>query len=230
MFLQRIREQLLGKVKPGFRTLAKVIAGSDQRGFQSIPIQIIVAISDNVKIRRIKGWREPVKPFHTFVTKSDPAGDKIREELQKHQASSKLLGKVDRDYGLWVMQAEEAACVAEFLCASHTPLGSHDAVIEREVVFQKPVIAVKTQAAKITPIGCKPMLQGVPKHAVGRSFRKVWHNWKCQDCDTNTTMPTTCTVCGAKGSYGKVVKIRKERAKYFRCCESCNVEERVWLE
>lgn len=230
VFLQRNREQLLGKVRPGFRALAKVIAGSDQRGFLNIPIQIIVAISDSGKIRRVKGWKEPVKPFHAFVTKADLAADKIREEFQKHQASGKLLGKIDGDYGLWVMQSEETVCVAEFLSESHTPLCSHEAVAEPKVVYQQPVVAIKTQAAKSPELATRPCCKACQSTQLFAHSGRYGYYWKCQDCDTNTTMPTTCTVCNAKGSYGKVVKIRKEGIKYFRCCEACKMEERVWTE
>lgn len=230
VYLQWNREQLLGKVKPGFRTLAKVVVGSDQRGFQSIPIQIIVAISDSGKIRRVKGWKEPVKPFHTFVAKADLVADKVREELQKHQDSSKLLGKIEGDYGLWAMQSEEAVCVAEFLNGSHSPLHSHKVVSEPEIVSQRPVIAQKSQLSKLSELDSKPCCKSCQSEQLVAHSGKYGYYWKCQECDVNTTMPTTCTVCNAKGSYGKVVKIRKEGAKYFRRCESCNMEERIWAE
>lgn len=230
VYLQRNREQLLGKVKPGFRTLAKVVIGSDQRGFQSIPIQIIVAISDSGKIRRVKGWKEPVTPFHTFVAKADLVADKVREELQKHQDSSKLLGKFDGDYGLWAMQSEEAVCVSEFLCESHTPLRSDEVVAEPEVVAKQSVLTQKSQQAMPSELCSKPSCKACKSEQLVAHSGKYGYYWKCQDCDINTTMPTICTVCNTKGSYGKVVKIRKEGAKYFRCCELCNMEERIWVQ
>lgn len=230
VFLQRNREQLLGKVAPGFRTLVKVVTGSDQRGFQNIPVQIIVAISDSGKIRRAKGWKEPVNPFQTFVTKADLAADKIREQFQKHQASSKLLGKIDGDYGIWAMQSEEAVCVAKFLSGSHTPQRLRDGVADSKVVPQQPVVADKEQAAESPELCTGPYCKACQSTQLTAHSGRYGYYWKCHDCDTNTTMPTTCTVCDAKGSYGKVVKIRKEGVKYFRCCESCNMEERIWVE
>jgi RNase P subunit RPR2 len=43
-------------------------------------------------------------------------------------------------------------------------------------------------------------------------------------------MPTVCSGCGAEGARGKTVRIRKDGPKFFRSCESCGIEERVWME
>ena len=54
--------------------------------------------------------------------------------------------------------------------------------------------------------------------------------WKCADCSANTAMPRVCAVCGDDGAKSKKVRVRKEGAKYFRSCESCEIEECIWTE
>ena len=98
---QRHREELLGKMPAGLRTLSKLMAGSDQRGFRNMPIQIIVAISDRGKIRRVNRWKEPTKPFRAFVSKADLVSAKIWEELGKHKAAGGLLGESKGEYGAY---------------------------------------------------------------------------------------------------------------------------------
>lgn len=120
-FLQRHNQELLGKMPMGLRTLSKLVKGTDQRGFLNMPIQIIVAISDRGKIQRINKWKEPTKPFRTFVSKADLVTSKIREEFGKHKSSNNLVPDPSSEYGLWSMKADEVPAVADFLKASHTP-------------------------------------------------------------------------------------------------------------
>ena len=89
-FLQRHREQLLGRMAVGLRTLSRLVHGTDQRSFAQMPIQIVVAISDGGTIRRSGGWTEPSTPFRSFVTKADLVADKIREEIGKHREGDRL--------------------------------------------------------------------------------------------------------------------------------------------
>lgn len=84
-FLQRHREELLGKVPFGGRTIAKVASGTDQRGFKNAPIQLVVAVSDKGRIKRFSGWEERTEPFREFVAKADVVPDKIAQELKAHK-------------------------------------------------------------------------------------------------------------------------------------------------
>ncbi len=120
-YLGRHDERLLGRAPVGLRTLARVVAGSDQRGFGAMPIQVVVAISDGGIIRRLDGWEAPTKPFQVFVTKADLVPSKIAEELRRHRKGliKGLSPLSDDDYGLWRMTRQEASQVAEFLAARH---------------------------------------------------------------------------------------------------------------
>ena len=104
----------------GLRTIAKLAAGSDQRGFKTAPIQLVIAVSDKGKIKRLGGWKEPSEPFRVFVTKADLVPDKIGQELKQHKKSASILNAESAgEYGRWSMKALEVEQVAEFLAARH---------------------------------------------------------------------------------------------------------------
>lgn len=220
VLLQREREQLLGKMPKGTRMIAKLIAGSDQRGFAQMPIQIIVSISDSGKIRRVGGWKEPQEPFPVYVCKADLVTEYVAKEIERHQRHSRLTGPRDGDYGMWAMKPEEVQAVTAFLSERHTPR------------VQKP-------AAAVDSAGSAP-LQSTPKHVSAAACRdcassnleakwgRYGYYWMCRDCGKNTAMPTECSVCGVVGSRGETVRIRKDGPKYFRCCTACGIEERIW--
>lgn len=229
-FLRRVlqprREALLGKMAIGMRTLGKVLVGTDQRGFLTMPIQLLVAISDEGIINRLGGWKEPMEPLPVYVCKADQAAEKIRHELDEHASHGGLLKKEKGDYGKWWMKPEEVAVVAKLLVELHTPKGVGRAGAGRA--------EVRANAGRDSTIAT-PAVEGVAcKSCGGADLSAHWgrygYYWKCAVCGTNTAMPTVCSACGAEGRRGEVVRIRKEGAKYFRACEKCGIEERIWLE
>jgi hypothetical protein len=122
--LDRNSAKLVGSYGFGLKTLAKVVRGSDQRGFWSMPIQGIVAVSDGGRIDRHKGWKAPEGKFASFVSKADNVPSEIRREFDKHRKA--VVGQFTKpgvygDYGFWGMKAEELTAVADFLIANHTP-------------------------------------------------------------------------------------------------------------
>lgn len=221
-YLHSRRETLLGKVPLGLRPFTLVLHKTDQRGFRSMPIQIIVAVSDRGKIER-KKWEPPSKPFRTFVCKADQVDAKIREEFEKHRSSSNVLSKGDGEYGIWGMKQEESAAVAQFLTNQHTPVTSKREEIPRPVErVAAPVAVAKPTVAQAVCRGCG-----------GGNLSAHWgrgYYWKCGDCGVSTTIPVVCTGCGAKGERGKGVRVEKSRGTYTRVCEGCGVAEVVWEE
>lgn len=239
-FLQRHRETLLGEMPTGLRTLSKLVAGTAQRGFKRMPIQLIVAISDRGKIRRVNRWKEPAKPFLSFVSKADLVTAKILEEVGKHRSAAGPFGKADNAYGIWAMKVEEAGAVAEFLRSHHQPRSAPE---RREPAPATPAagnpdphnpeppgtqLPPGKPASGVTAAGASCKACGGTDLAA--KWGKYGYYWKCNACDTNTPMPTVCSACGAEGKRGRLVKIKKEGPKYFRVCESCGISERVWVE
>ena len=119
--LQRDPSELVGRVPFGLRTVSRIVSHTDQRGFGKAPMQLVVAISDRGRIRRMDGWKAPQKPFRVFVTKADLVPDKIDSELEKHRTGANPFHiRPVGDYGLWSMEPQEVPRVAEFLAACHT--------------------------------------------------------------------------------------------------------------
>ncbi len=222
-FLQRHREDLLGKMPLGTRTIAKVATGSDQRGFKHAPIQLIVAVSDKGRIKRVGGWKEPSDPLRVFVAKADLVGDKISQELKAHRKAT------GSGYGRWSMEAGEARGVAEFLADAHVahsgpPTTRRKGSAPRQTHKRprdKPASAERSQNASCKYCGSKDL--------AARSGQYGYY-WKCGACDKNTAMPAVCPTCGAKKGRDNGVRVRKDKDTYFRDCEACGTSETIWIE
>lgn len=230
VFLQRHREVLLGKLPTGLRTISKLMAGTAQRGFRNMPVQIIVAISDRGRIRRVNRWKEPTAPFRTFVSKADLVPAKIHEEHGKHKAAGGLLSEANGEYGVWSMKAEEVPAVAEFLAARHEVKTPAEPAVQ-PVKTTASMTSSTTRQSRPAPIASAgPACKGCGGAGLSARWGKYGYYWKCQSCGTNTSMLTVCSACGAEGHRGKVVRIRKDGPKYFRACEQCGIDERIWTE
>ena len=119
--LQRHRAELVGKQTLGFRTVTKVMIGTDQRGFKNMPMRLVIAVSDRGRITRMDGWEEPRKPFQVYVTKADLVPDKVAREVKKHRKGARLMAIAPSgQYGLWDMKEKEVLTVAEFLAGRHS--------------------------------------------------------------------------------------------------------------
>lgn len=255
VYLQRNRHQLLGKVGPVLGAVTKVWKGTDQRGFSHLPLQILVAVSDNGKIDRLNGWKEPSEPFRVFVTKADLIPGRIRSEVQVHADAAPLLsGKRDGAYGVWRMEADEVNAVAEFLREEHKPctartasqpsLASHRVLAKPPTGLaprrptpttdlspsRSPAANVRPDPAPSSPADASPACKSCGGDRLVALWGKYGYYWKCADCAANTAMPVACSLCGARGEHGRVVRIRKEGPAYLRCCEPCGIEEKIWVQ
>ncbi|MCY4135138.1 MAG: nuclease-related domain-containing protein [bacterium] len=169
-FLYQHAEELVGRLPFGIRTVARLIYGTDQRGFARAPIQTIVAVSDKGTIKRIDGWKEPQEPFRVFVAKADQVPDKINQELKLHSRNAKLTKiRGQGDYGIWNMKKPEARTVARFLAERHVGrIGVADA---------RPALA-------------QCMHCGSEKLEARRRTRPYYNDyWQCSVCHENTPMP-----------------------------------------
>ncbi|MBX3323850.1 MAG: NERD domain-containing protein [Phycisphaeraceae bacterium] len=227
--LQEHRADLLGQVSLGMRPLSLVVNGTTQRGFTKMPIQIVVAISDEGMIRREKGWKEPTEPFRSFVCKADQVAEKLRAEMRQHRASGGLMSS--DEYGVWRMSVNELARVEQFLNSRHQPIEGDGRGPRSTGVAQRCEDDVTPQPATKERFGAP---DSVCKGCGGRNLMARWgkygYYWICRDCHKNTKMPTVCSVCGVVGEKGLPVSIRKEGAKYYRVCAACGIEERIWTE
>lgn len=222
-FLQRHREEMLGRYSLGFRTVAKIVNGTDQRGFKNAPIQLMIAVSDTGRIKRIGGWEEPREPFRVFVAKADLVPDKIGQELMAHRK------RAGSGYGMWNMEEGEPKQVADFLAAHHA--GRPGAKPARSK-WTPP-----TQDRKLPPnksASAEHVQDAACKHCGSQDLTalsgKYGYYWKCGACQKNTTMPAVCSACGAKKGRDSEVRVRKDKTTYFRDCQACGTSEIIWTE
>lgn len=224
--LQRHREQLVGKQAWGSRTLTKLTVGTDQRGFRHVPMQVIVAVSNKGRIKKLDGWKEPTKPFRVFVTKADEVPHKITRELEQHRKGASVLrGLASGEYGLWSMEADEFVRVAEFLAERHTNRFRADSPQNRSPIHSPPASRPAKTATEAVCQDCGS------KNLTAR--KKYGYYWQCRACGKNTRMPIKCSKCSATGKWNNVnavVKIRKTGAEYFRDCAACGNSALVWVE
>jgi len=225
--LQRHRAELRGRVTGPAALLTKLVHKTDQRGFASAPIQLIVAVSKKGRIELKGGWRPPSSPYRAFLCKADQVPDRVREEIAAHRKGASLLGAKDAgEYGLWSIDPSEMDAVAQFLTERHTPQARG---AEKSAPAQpKPAPPAERRPAPANGA------TGACKHCGSTQLEGRWgrygYHWRCVACDKNTAMPTVCSACGTKGERGKGVKIRKEGPTYVRECEGCGIGEVVWRE
>lgn len=248
-FLQPHAERLLEKKPLLIRTLSKLVTGSSYWSFEAMPIQIVIAVSGSGSIRRERGWKEPSKPFQTFVCKADQVTSKMEAEIAEHR--SLFNDKKDNsNYGTWWISEQALERTGQFLCKSHTPRHAPAAAIETPPPARVPARPQPAPAAPVSPSVTKlappspaaaasPAFQPsrlTPQAAVCKScggsdllgnWGQYGYYWKCS-CGTNTQMPVICHNCNAEGHRGQTVRIRKEGPKFFRCCDSCGVQQLIW--
>ena len=228
-FLQRHREQLRGRLPIGLRTVGKVAMGTDQRGFANMPIQLMIAISDNGRIKRLDGWKEPVEPFQVFVAKADLIPSKAEQELERHRAALNLFHKPDGKYGLWRMELEEGEGVAEFLAAQHVARGGNRPST-KEVAYADRGNESRVRKSEDGGARTSQTCQHCGSDDLTARWGRYEYHWRCGACERNTAMPVVCSHCGSKGSHGKGVRIRKKGGTYFRDCQKCGETETIWRE
>lgn len=210
--LQEARASLLGRQPIGMRTISKFFAGTDQRGFSKMPIQIVVAISTHGHLRQLKGWQPPSEPFPTYVLKADQVADQIRGELDRHRG--KREGPTP-DYGLWWMHEAEVEAVADFLLARHVP-----APPPHRATNQPPTAQPNGHHATARCPACS----GTALDPRAGRYGPYWH---CTACGKNTAMPQRCGACGHDGKANRTVTIRVVGPDFIRHCTRCGIDERI---
>ena len=227
----RHREELLGKLPFGLRTINKLAEGTDQRGFRGAPIQLMIAVSDGGKIKRIGGWKEPSEPFRVFVTKADLVPDKIAQELARHRKGASILNTEPAgEYGMWSMKPPEVELVAQFLTARHVGRPDSSAGQRNRTTPQNRNRKSSQNKAVSTRQPVKAICKYCGSSDLTARSGKYGYYWRCGSCKKNTSMAAECSSCGAKRRQNGGVQVRKDKSTYFRECEACGTSEVVWVE
>ena len=159
----------------------------------------VIAVSDAGTIQRCDGWKEPRKPFRVFVTKADLVPGKVGQELERHRKGASLVNmQPTGEYGLWSVEAQEVARVAEYLAARHvdragasSPAARRAAPNHRRKPFRDKSIAAKDAAEAV----CKHC---GAKDITARSGIYGYY-WRCGACGKNTVCRRFARRAGPKG-------------------------------
>lgn len=182
--------------------------GMKQKGFDYMPIQVIVAFGSEATIDR-EGWNAPEKPFRCAVEKADNVCAVIKQELKRHKRGNRMFAMNPRnDYGLWTMGPDEFERVGAFLLEQHRPRKG----------------PAPTKQRSSTPLGSEAKCKecGSTKDLKGLSG-PFGPYWKCLVCGANTKMPRICSACGCDEK--DAVRVRQRKGEFVRCCGACGVDE-----
>ena len=204
------KKELLGKV-----------FGLMQAGFNNCPINILVAISDTGKIRRV-GRKIKIPE----LMKADQVSVAAQELIAAHKKGGSiqfgeiLLESMDimegkktkkkpqpkEDLGDFKFKKDELAKVVEFLKTAHKPAPRAEVAIPKEPAVQK----------KLPTYICT--------HCHETNLSIDWnkaqsYHFNCHSCNGSTPIKNRCSECN------EVTRTRKSKQEFFSTCKACDMEE-----
>jgi transposase-like protein len=207
-----------------------------QRGFGSMPLDVLVAISDSGIVQRNKSVSLEK------VCKADQVSDRVRSIFEKWRKANGLLS-LDLSGG-YIFTKDEITNISQFLITKSKPLAyqtSPQAIPAAKAVkswnsnkdgseisknkisssYSQPSV-IKRQIEKhieVNPVQvcgyCKSVNLCIE---YGYSYY-----FKCLDCEKNTTIKSTCERCGTKA------KTRKSGLQFYSECAPCQTSKLLYI-
>ncbi|GHG01158.1 hypothetical protein GCM10017783_11720 [Deinococcus piscis] len=199
---------------------SRLAFGLLQGGFGALPVDVLVAISDDGLIH----YERELPHIAAQVKKADQIPDRARELMAHHRrlASVFHLGRESLDKGLMLPEADFER-TRDFLLA-------HDAENLRADLTG--ASSKQTAASSTLPVA---RVQPTTLHVSGKQTRppqcskcgskrlsilyKHSYYFKCGDCGGNTALRRTCPQCGA------LLKTRKQGQRFYGDCPGCTTSE-----
>ena len=191
LFLQRYLEahakQLLGK----------------RSTFAEMPIDLLVAVSDDAIIHR------PKNLDLSYLVKAEQVPERVTGLLAERMPKRGFLGFTKDGFAF---AAGELSGVTAFFCNRHAPLTLNDVSETRA----EPM----TPAAPTRPVDppASPTHGYRCRHCQSTNLEVRWghsYYFKCQDCDKNTPISRTCDGCQEKE------RVRKDGPRFYGECAPC---------
>jgi hypothetical protein len=197
LFLRRYLEAHAGQL---------LEARGKRASFETMPIDVLVAISDSAVIVRPKGV------VLDYLCKAEQVPERVTQLLSNRQPKGGFLGLFKDGVAFG---GDELAGITSFLRNRHTPL---------EVELSpddNPSPAVQSAAvAPEPPAPSTSMGAHTCKHCQGERLEVRWGRYsyffKCLDCDQNTAIARVCEGCGEKE------RVRKDGRRFFAECSTCD--------
>jgi hypothetical protein len=207
---------------------SKALFGILQKGFGQMPIDVLIAISDDGRIERSGVFDE--------VLKSDQITDRIREIIKKRSVSFLA---VDDDEPWASLASDEIDRIKSFLLTIHRPLSlnsplkneyqpepssetsgtkgvSHAPIrTDQRAPKTAPILseitaippAVETHQSRVT-VQCKHCKSSELSIEYGFNYY-----YRCSKCAKSTAIEYGCPQCGSDA------RLRKEQRKFFKECK-----------
>ena len=182
----------------------KMLLGTVQQGFRGMPIDLVVAISNDGNVEREIQCQE--------VVKADQVVDHVRKVIAGRDVSFVRWAFIDPKSDYWdSLTVDELQKIQAFLlarhCSSFTPT-------HREVTL--PPAAVPKASEKVV-LAEKPgsKCRYCQSVQLNITHGRYGYYFKCSDCGKNTPIDFDCPKCQ------KEARIRKERLTFFWNCQAC---------
>ena len=197
-------EQLLGK-----------ILGLVQAGFRLMPIDILVAVSDEGIIK------QPRKQLEC-VYKADQVPDRVRALIDKYKWEASLLNV--KSSGAYTLSDKDVQAISIFLLSHHKPSAPVSQPLKPPMACAVPApVRQAPPVASVVPPPLAPKVEPPKGHAcrdchsakLTVEHGRYGYYFKCCDCGANTPIKTECVKCGVKE------RIRKSGKKFFAECDGC---------
>ena len=202
------------------------ILGLVQASFTNMPVDVLVAISDDGIIQ------QPRDGVQEAVCKADQVPDRVRTLVNGHRRAASLFSFNTK--GGYQLSEAEVVRIADFLMAEHKPLTEHRpltvsaAPATRSAASRatEPNPAVFMPTPKTEPLRAnKP--PDIPAHTcrdchglnITVEYGRYGYYFKCGSCDANTPIKAACSGCGGKA------RIRKSGPQFFAECAECQRSE-----
>jgi len=198
------------------------ILGLVQASFTNMPIDVLVAISDDGIIQQPKDGGQEA------VCKADQVPGRVRTVVDSHRRAASLFSFNTK--GGYQLSEAEVVRIAEFLMAEHKPLREHRQMTASAAPAPELTASRATQpnragvvpAPRMEPLrAAKP--PAVPVHTcrdchginVTVEYGRYGYYFKCGACLANTPIKAACSGCGGKA------RIRKSGPQFFAECAQC---------
>lgn len=212
---QRQAEYLKRYLTPFTDVLLKKVMGI-QLKFDKMPIDIIVAISDQGIIGRPKAKIEDLN----YIRKADQVVDKVKEIIARYRKESAVMS-LSLSLGPYYLGETARKKTSQFLLKKHKPYASGN-VQKIKVEKDVPRQATSNVASQVaTPSGLKYWAKCGKCHGdrVAIAYGKFGYYIKCKDCEQNTAIREGCPSCKDK------LRVRKQRESFFLECDKCETSK-----
>lgn len=176
-----------------------------QRGFDKLPIDVVIAISDSGNIEMAEGLKLD------NVRKADEVSDRVHSIIEGHNQQKRFLSLSFRPFTL---SADTRNAICTFLTQAHTP---HEKVTARRMEPKSPAMSESRQTKELS-FRCGKCA-GTNIDIVAGPYG---YYFKCRECDQNTPIKQTCESCKRK------MRIRKERDRFFAECQACGISNLIY--